>query len=746
MESLRRPRLLQVWLLLCFQVSSIVKCEEEVSSVEDDRSKLCPAEEDINGRWAGSREIGGAYTLKCAPGFAVHGRGGNRSATLICPKSLQWTASLMCEDVDDCAKLKHGCGPLGVCVDRPKGYDCNCEKGYMRRRSKDGEIVCGSESEESVCGGHTCGAYGICINLQGDNEAFETTNSSNHLRNKQREHATFRCECSNGFFDNGTTCIRKDCGSLVDKLGTWSGNTAFGGAYTLTCPSDAFVYGRLTELTLSCPEKGHWPEHPVCVSPAGEAIDAAIVSVRFWTYVTLSIVCVVCAAIAAGLTLGVATLEPFRLEVWMETKSEDCPSKEERKQIKSLQSCARHVRKIVTGDHRLMVTLMLFNTLANEALPIFLDQVSPAIVSILLSVSVVLIFGEVLPSAVCTGPNQHFIAYRCVPFVTCLQWLFYPVAQPVCMLLDKLLPHSDSKIKYSRSELRGLLQLHSSKEQDCVDLARRESEDQPHLVRTGSSATSCDNLEPQSVISSAEMTLINAILDCGKYKVPYVPLSQCVLAWSCEQPPDIIELMQQEVFPQNPRVVIVVSADGLPKERQERPVPTTHDSVRGMVRPRDLCSLARLPFQEICKDLELLPIVEDNWTTLRTLETLNQQRFGLVVKSGSHQVVGAVSKMDILASLMDGGDSLEQRDATKHPSSRGRRQSDVSSAPSVSAEHPVVQTSKAFSGTKVALKRSNSKLASGVRERAKSQQIADYTLLDDAGPPANIDGIASNTS
>jgi hypothetical protein len=49
------------------------------------------------------------------------------------------------------------------------------------------------------------------------------------------------------------------------------------------------------------------------------------------------------------------------------------------------------------------VTLLLFNSLANEALPIFLAELVPGYVAVALSVTMILVFGEIIPSAVFTG-------------------------------------------------------------------------------------------------------------------------------------------------------------------------------------------------------------------------------------------------------------------------------------------------------------------------------------------------------
>lgn len=54
----------------------------------------------------------------------------------------------------------------------------------------------------------------------------------------------------------------------------------------------------------------------------------------------------------------------------------------------------------------MLVTLLLCNAAAMETLPIFLDRVVSPTEAVILSVSLVLIFGEVIPQAICTGPNQ----------------------------------------------------------------------------------------------------------------------------------------------------------------------------------------------------------------------------------------------------------------------------------------------------------------------------------------------------
>lgn len=85
----------------------------------------------------------------------------------------------------------------------------------------------------------------------------------------ERKH--YICECTEGFKDDGTTCVPHDCGALVDESGEWTGSTRWGGEYTLICEEGAFVWGGyLTEITISCGNKGRWLSHPRCINPSLE--------------------------------------------------------------------------------------------------------------------------------------------------------------------------------------------------------------------------------------------------------------------------------------------------------------------------------------------------------------------------------------------------------------------------------------------------------------------------------------------
>lgn len=158
--------------------------------------------------------------------------------------------------------------------------------------------------------------------------------------------------------------------------------------------------------------------------------------------------CVVLAALAAGLTLGLMSIDLLTLHIKMRAAA----TKEERDQSAAL-------LPIVKQHHLLLVTLILLNSMANEALPIFLNALVPSYVAVIMSVTLVLFFGEIIPSAVFTGPNQMNLAFRLLPVVRVVMALLFPLAYPIAKLLDFVLQDEEEGNEYNRKELSALVRI-----------------------------------------------------------------------------------------------------------------------------------------------------------------------------------------------------------------------------------------------------------------------------------------------
>lgn len=143
--------------------------------------------------------------------------------------------------------------------------------------------------------------------------------------------------------------------------------------------------------------------------------------------VSLVIVCIVCAGLASGLTQGLLSLDFTEMTI----KSRSGTVEEKRYAAKVLPIISRH--------HLLLVSLMLWNAAATEALPIFLSALVPEYLAIIISVTLVLFVGEIIPASILTGPNQLLIAANLTPMVYLVLLFFYPIAYPISCILDYLL-------------------------------------------------------------------------------------------------------------------------------------------------------------------------------------------------------------------------------------------------------------------------------------------------------------------
>jgi CBS domain containing-hemolysin-like protein len=128
--------------------------------------------------------------------------------------------------------------------------------------------------------------------------------------------------------------------------------------------------------------------------------------------------------LASGLTMGLLSLDITKLEIKL-----ILGTNHEKEAINL-------ILPLIKRHHLLLVTLLLFNAISNETLPIFLGEIVPNYIAILLSVSLVLIFGEIIPSALFTGSMQLQTTCYFITFVQFLICLFYPISYPISLLLD----------------------------------------------------------------------------------------------------------------------------------------------------------------------------------------------------------------------------------------------------------------------------------------------------------------------
>ena len=150
----------------------------------------------------------------------------------------------------------------------------------------------------------------------------------------------------------------------------------------------------------------------------------------------------------SGLTVGYLSIDSLILELKINNGTRD----ERRYATKVLQ--------VISNHHWLLVTLLLCNSFACEAMPIVLDKLVSEIVAIILSVTVLLFVGEIIPQALCTGPNQLKIATWLAPLTRFLMIITYPISMPIAKFMDLVIGEKHEN-RFKNSDLKTLIELHT---------------------------------------------------------------------------------------------------------------------------------------------------------------------------------------------------------------------------------------------------------------------------------------------
>lgn len=274
-------------------------------------------------------------------------------------------------------------------------------------------------------------------------------------------------------------------------------------APTATPAASHCVASESTRDEVWCGDRRYVPESS-CVSEAqgtDTGDDVPVGSTEWFVYLFCAIGCVCIAALAAGLTMGLVSIDEFDLDLLLEQKLEETESDEDvQAKIRADQRYARALQPLIantffhqtfgrcfcpradpTNRHYLLVTLLIFNAASNEALPIFLDRLVPAWAAVLVSISFVLVFGEIIPSAVFTGPGQLAIAAKLAPLVKAMKLVLLPLVWPISLALDKFLPEEDDD-EYSRGKLRALVRLQRNKKTTAAALTNALTKDEEDLI------------------------------------------------------------------------------------------------------------------------------------------------------------------------------------------------------------------------------------------------------------------------
>jgi CBS domain containing-hemolysin-like protein len=219
------------------------------------------------------------------------------------------------------------------------------------------------------------------------------------------------------------------------------------------------TYGVTFPVTTNYTEAPHHHEHERTEAPA--ATD----DVQMWgldrskSVLLRSMICVCLVLLAgtvSGLTLSVFSIGVEELEGLK--RSTDSATR----------ACAKRLLSIAKHEHWVLVTLLVCNAAAVEALPLMMDPLLPSmVVGIVVSTLLVLIFGEILPQSIFVK-FAFPISGRLVYFIWLMMCVTAPISWTIAKLLDIVIGHRSVRF-LRRTELREMVFLNLQLRQRKVE-------------------------------------------------------------------------------------------------------------------------------------------------------------------------------------------------------------------------------------------------------------------------------------
>jgi len=205
---------------------------------------------------------------------------------------------------------------------------------------------------------------------------------------------------------------------------------------------------------------GKEEEAPACV-------EEMVTGSTYWFFMFMVAVLTLFAGMMSGLTVGYLSVDQLTMELRETTGT---PMEKEYSKV---------ILPVLSNRHWLLCTLLLMNSFAMEALPVFLDRVFSRFAAVVISVTLLLIFGEVIPQALCTGPRQIQIAAMAAPMTRFLMIISWPITFWLGKCLDIILGEQ-GKTRYQNQDLKALVEMHTY---DALKKISEEEEKNPYIPK-----------------------------------------------------------------------------------------------------------------------------------------------------------------------------------------------------------------------------------------------------------------------
>jgi len=184
----------------------------------------------------------------------------------------------------------------------------------------------------------------------------------------------------------------------------------------------------------------------LCSSAADEETSSLTSVIPFWVQILFLVVLLSFSALFSGLTLGLMSLDITGLEIVMAGDDPDAAR------------YAKTIYPLRKQGNLLLCTLLLGNVAVNSLMSIFSAQMFDGTVGFLSSTFLIVIFGEIIPQALCSRYALR-IGSAAVPTVKVIRFMLYVLSWPLAKALDLALGR-ELATTYSNAEMIELLNVH----------------------------------------------------------------------------------------------------------------------------------------------------------------------------------------------------------------------------------------------------------------------------------------------
>jgi metal transporter CNNM len=188
---------------------------------------------------------------------------------------------------------------------------------------------------------------------------------------------------------------------------------------------------------------------------------------KYWFFMFMVAFLTLFAGMMSGLTVGYLSVDKLTMELREKTGTQ------------MEKEYSKIILPVLSNHHWLLCTLLLMNSFAMEALPVFLDRVFSRLTAVIISVTLLLIFGEVIPQALCTGPRQIQIAAMAAPMTRFLMIVSWPITYWLGKCLDIILGEQ-GKTRYQNQDLKALVEMHTY---EAIKKISEEEEKNPYIAK-----------------------------------------------------------------------------------------------------------------------------------------------------------------------------------------------------------------------------------------------------------------------